>query len=122
MFIEKLEETLKQKHLTMNKLAKAIDFSQSATSQWKKGRMPQIDVLKKNMSILKRISGLFIRSGRDTATDLNRSGATTTGTLPTMQPGRKRKHLTSGKCRSKQSGTGKRIIKFKNRRVKDIDI
>lgn len=47
MFIEKLEETLKQKHLTMNKLAKAIDFSQSATSQWKKGRMPQIDVLKK---------------------------------------------------------------------------
>lgn len=47
MFIEKLEETLKQKHLTMNKLAKGIDYSQSATSQWKKGRMPQIDVLKK---------------------------------------------------------------------------
>lgn len=47
MFIEKLEETLKLKHLTMNKLAKGINFSQSATSQWKKGRMPQIDVLKK---------------------------------------------------------------------------
>ena len=47
MFIEKLEIILKEKNLTMNKLAKAIDFSQSATSQWKKGRMPQIDVLQK---------------------------------------------------------------------------
>lgn len=47
MFIEKLEIILKEKHLTMNKLAKAIDFSQSATSQWKKGRMPQIDVFQK---------------------------------------------------------------------------
>ena len=47
MFIEKLEIILKEKHLTMNKLAKAINFSQSATSQWKKGRMPQIDVFQK---------------------------------------------------------------------------
>lgn len=47
MFIEKLEIILKEKHLTMNKLAKAIGYSQSATSQWKKGRMPQIDILQK---------------------------------------------------------------------------
>lgn len=47
MFIEKLEKILKEKHLTMNKLAKAIEYSQSATSQWKKGRVPQIDVLYK---------------------------------------------------------------------------
>lgn len=47
MFIEKLEKLLKERHLTMNKLAQGIGYSQSATSQWKKGRMPQIDVLKK---------------------------------------------------------------------------
>lgn len=47
MFVEKLEIILKEKHLTMNKLAKAIGYSQSATSQWKKGRMPQIDILQK---------------------------------------------------------------------------
>ena len=47
MFIEKVEEELKKKQITMNKLAKEIGYSQSATSQWKKGRMPQIDVLQK---------------------------------------------------------------------------
>lgn len=47
MFIEKLEQILKERHLTMNKLAKEIEYSQSATSQWKKGRMPQIDILQK---------------------------------------------------------------------------
>ena len=47
MFIEKLEIVLKEKNITKNKLAKAIDYSQSATSQWKKGRVPQIDVLQK---------------------------------------------------------------------------
>lgn len=47
MFIEKLEKTLKEQHLTMNKLSKAIGYSQSATSRWKQGRFPQIDVLEK---------------------------------------------------------------------------
>lgn len=45
MFIEKLEEELKERNLTMNKLAKAINFSQSATSQWKNGRLPRADTL-----------------------------------------------------------------------------
>lgn len=47
MFIEKLEKILREKNLTMNKLAKAIGYSQSATSRWKQGRMPQIDILQK---------------------------------------------------------------------------
>ena len=47
MFYENLEKVLKEKNLTLNKLAKAIDYSQSATSKWKTGRMPQIDVLEK---------------------------------------------------------------------------
>lgn len=47
MFIEKLEIVLKEKNITMNKLAKEINYSQSATSQWKKGRVPQIDILQK---------------------------------------------------------------------------
>ena len=46
-FIEILEKELKERNLTLNKLSKAINYSQSATSQWKKGRMPQIDVLEK---------------------------------------------------------------------------
>lgn len=47
MFIEKLEIILKERNLTMNKLSKEIGYSQSATSNWKKGRMPQIDVFQK---------------------------------------------------------------------------
>lgn len=47
MFIEKLEVILKERNLTMNKLSKEIGYSQSAISNWKKGRMPQIDVLQK---------------------------------------------------------------------------
>lgn len=45
MFIEILEKELKTRNLTMNKLAKAINFSQSATSQWKSGRLPRADTL-----------------------------------------------------------------------------
>lgn len=47
MFIEKLEIILKEKNITMNKLSKEIGYSQSAISNWKKGRMPQINVLQK---------------------------------------------------------------------------
>ena len=47
MFIENLQKVLNEKHLTLNKLSKAIGISQSATSNWKTGRMPQIDVLEK---------------------------------------------------------------------------
>jgi transcriptional regulator with XRE-family HTH domain len=47
MFIEKLEKILEERKISMNKLAKEINYSQSATSQWKKGRLPQIDILKK---------------------------------------------------------------------------
>lgn len=47
MFIEKLEIVLKERNMTMNKLSKEIGYSQSAISNWKKGRMPQIDIFQK---------------------------------------------------------------------------
>lgn len=47
MFYENLEKVLNEKHLTLNKLAKGIGYSQSATTHWKTGRMPQVDVLEK---------------------------------------------------------------------------
>lgn len=46
MFIEILEKELKKRNLTLNKLSKALNFSQSATSRWKHGSYPSIDVLK----------------------------------------------------------------------------
>lgn len=45
MFIEKLEEILKEKNLTLNKLSKEMNFSQSATSRWKHGSYPSVDIL-----------------------------------------------------------------------------
>lgn len=45
MFIDVLEKELKQRNLTLNKLSKALDFSQAATSRWKHGSYPSVDVL-----------------------------------------------------------------------------
>lgn len=45
MFIEILEDELKKRNLTLNKLSKKLNFSQSATSRWKHGSYPSIDVL-----------------------------------------------------------------------------
>lgn len=46
MFIEKLEEILKEKNLTFNKLAKETGIKQQTMSSWKEGRYPGIDKLK----------------------------------------------------------------------------
>lgn len=47
MFIDVLEKELKERHLTLNKLAKGIGFSQSATTKWKDGKYPNAEVIKK---------------------------------------------------------------------------
>lgn len=47
MFIETLEKELKDRGITLSKLAKEIKVSQAATSRWKYGSFPSIDVLKK---------------------------------------------------------------------------
>ena len=40
MFYENLEKILKQKNLTLNKLAKGTGIAQSPTSRWKNGTIP----------------------------------------------------------------------------------
>ena len=45
MFYEKLEIILKDKNLTMNKLAKGCEIAQSQTSKWKKGFIPGSEIL-----------------------------------------------------------------------------
>lgn len=45
MFIEKLEQLIKEKNITMNRLAKNAGFSQTSTDRWKKGSMPNTDAL-----------------------------------------------------------------------------
>lgn len=40
MFYENLEKILKQKNLTLNKLAKGTGLAQSPTSRWKNGTIP----------------------------------------------------------------------------------
>ena len=47
MFYEKLEKILKEKHLTLNKLAKGAGFAQSPTTRWKTGTMPNAETLVK---------------------------------------------------------------------------
>lgn len=47
MFYEKLEQLLKEKHLTLNKLAKGAGFAQSPTTRWKAGTMPNAETLVK---------------------------------------------------------------------------
>lgn len=47
MFYEKLEQLLKEKHLTLNKLAKGAGFAQSPTTRWKTGTMPNAETLVK---------------------------------------------------------------------------
>lgn len=45
MFFEKLEKIVKQKNISMNRLAKNAGFSQTSTDRWKKGGLPSIDAL-----------------------------------------------------------------------------
>ena len=45
IFIEVLEKELKKRNLTLNKMAKTTGISQAATSRWKHGSYPSIDVL-----------------------------------------------------------------------------
>lgn len=45
MFIDMLEKTLKEKNITMNKLAKGTGIPQGSTIRWKKGSSPGIDKL-----------------------------------------------------------------------------
>lgn len=45
MFIEKLQEELEKRNLSLNKLSKELNFSQAATSRWKHGSYPSIDIL-----------------------------------------------------------------------------
>lgn len=47
MFYEKIEKVLKEKNLTLNKLAKGAEITQSGTSRWKNGTMPSCEVLVK---------------------------------------------------------------------------
>lgn len=47
MFYQKLEELVKEKNITMNKLAKNAGFSQTGTDRWKKGSMPSCEALVK---------------------------------------------------------------------------
>ena len=47
MFYKKLEELVKERNLTMNKLAKNAGFSQTGTDRWKKGSMPSCEALVK---------------------------------------------------------------------------
>ena len=46
MFIEKLEEILKEQNSNINQLAKSTGINQQAMSKWKNGSMPGIDKLK----------------------------------------------------------------------------
>ena len=53
MFIAKLEEILKKRNMTLNSLSKkAKTFKQGATSRWKHGSYPSIDVLKEICELL----------------------------------------------------------------------
>lgn len=45
MFFEKLNKLVKERSITMNKLAKDAGFSQANTDRWKKGSMPNTDAL-----------------------------------------------------------------------------
>ncbi len=45
MYYENITKVLKEKNLTLNKLAKEIGIAQSPTSRWKKGIMPNADTL-----------------------------------------------------------------------------
>ena len=47
MFYKKLEKILKEKQLTLNKLAKGCGIAQSQTSKWKKGYIPGSEILVK---------------------------------------------------------------------------
>lgn len=47
MFYEKIEKIIKQRHITLNQLAKGAGIPQSGTSRWKKGSMPSSELLVK---------------------------------------------------------------------------
>lgn len=52
MFIENLEKKLKEKNISMNKLAEMLEISQAGVSKWKHGAVPGIDKLVKICEIL----------------------------------------------------------------------
>lgn len=52
MFIENLEKVLREKGISMNKLAEMLDISQAGVSRWKHGAVPGIDKLIKICEIL----------------------------------------------------------------------
>ncbi len=47
MFYERLDKTLKEKNLTLNKLAKGCNIAQSPTTRWKDGTLPCLDSFRK---------------------------------------------------------------------------
>lgn len=47
MFYERLDKTLKEKNLTLNKLAKGCHIAQSPTTRWKDGTLPCLDSFRK---------------------------------------------------------------------------
>ena len=66
MFYEKLESVLKEKHLTLNKLAKGCEIAQSQTSKWKKGYIPGSEILIKICKYL-NVSADYLLDLRDEA-------------------------------------------------------
>lgn len=71
MFIERLEEELKKRNLTLNKLSKELNFSQAATSRWKHGSYPSVDVLAEICDYLNVSSDYLL--GRDEKSIPNRT-------------------------------------------------
>ena len=45
MFYKKLEKILKEKQLSLNKLAKGCEIAQSQTTKWKQGNIPGSEIL-----------------------------------------------------------------------------
>lgn len=45
MFYEKIDKLLKERKLTLNKLAKGAGINQSGTSRWQNGTMPSAEAL-----------------------------------------------------------------------------
>jgi transcriptional regulator with XRE-family HTH domain len=45
MYYQKLEKTIKERKISMNKLAKEAGFSQASTDRWKKGSLPNTEAL-----------------------------------------------------------------------------
>ena len=93
MFIQKLQEEIDKKGITMNKLAAKAGFSQSNTDRWKKGSMPNTEILIKICQYLDEM-------------DIS---------LDFCDP---EKHNASGKGRSRRGTKKGKIIDFRRNRIK----